>query len=188
MQLSPRKREILRHVVEEYVATGQPVGSRVLVERSGLQVSSSTVRNELAELETMGLLTHPHPSAGRLPTESGYRTYADALIETVEGRPEAFGVDLSSMRDEVEDALRVTTDMLSRATRLLALVSAPSLDAATIRHVEVLALQPTSVMVVAITSTGGVTKRVFRLDEPIDSGLVAWASEIRREVTGVRLG
>ena len=107
----------------------------------------------------------------------------------MEGRPEAFGVDLSSMRDEVEDALRATTDMLSRATRLLALVSAPSLDAATIRHVEVLALQPTSVMVVAITSTGGVTKRVFRLDEPIDSGLVAWASEYLDErLTGVRLG
>ena len=189
MQLSPRKREILRNVVEEYVATGQPVGSRMLVERSGLQVSTSTVRHEFAELEAMGLLTHPHTSAGRLPTETGYRTYAEELVETVEGRPEALGVDLRSMRDEVEDALRLTTDMLSRATRLLALVSAPSLEAATIRHVEVLALQPTMVMVVAITSTGGVTKRVFRLDEPIDSGLLAWASEYLDErLTGVRLG
>jgi len=189
MQLSTRKREILRNVVEEYVATGQPVGSRALVERSGLKVSSSTVRNELAELEAMGLLTHPHTSAGRLPTETGYRIYAEELVETVEGRPEALGVDLSSMRDEVEDALRLTTDMLSRATRLLALVSAPSLEAATIRHVEVLALQPTTVMVVAITSTGGVTKRVYRLEEPIDSGLLAWASEYLDErLTGVRLG
>jgi heat-inducible transcriptional repressor len=189
MQLSPRKREILRRVVEEYVATGQPVGSRALVERSGLQVSSSTVRSELAELETLGLLTHPHTSAGRLPTESGYRLYAEALVETMEGRPEALGIDLRTMRDEVEDALRVTTDTLSRATRLLALVSAPSLDTATIRHVEVLALQPTSVMVIAITSTGGVTKRVFRLDAPVDPGLVAWASEYLDEsLTGVRLG
>ena len=176
-------------MVEEYVATGQPVGSRALVERSGLQVSSSTVRGELAELETLGLLTHPHTSAGRLPTESGYRLYAEELVETVEGRPEALGVDLRTMRDEVEDALRVTTDMLSRATRLLALVSAPSLETATIRHVEVLALQPTSVMVVAITSTGGVTKRVFRLEAPVDPGLVAWASEYLGErLGGVRLG
>ncbi len=189
MQLSPRKREILRHVVEEYVATGQPVGSRALVARAGLQVSSSTVRGELAELETMGLLTHPHTSAGRLPTESGYRTYAEELVGTMEGRPDAWGVDLRSMRDEVEEALRVTTEMLSRGTRLLALVSAPSLEAATIRHVEVLALQPTSVMVVAITSTGGVTKRLFRLEEPIDSGLLAWASEYLDErLVGARLG
>ncbi len=194
MQLTPRKREILRHVVEEYVATGQPVGSRVLVERSGIQVSTSTVRGELAELETLGLLTHPHTSAGRLPTDSGYRLYAEELVATLEGRPEAvgslqLGVDLRAMRDEVEVALRATTDMLSRTTRLLALVSAPSLGTATIRHVEVLALQPTSVMVVAITSTGGVTKRVFRLESPVDQGLVSWASEYLNErLSGVRIG
>jgi len=189
MQLSARKREILRRVVEEYVVTGQPVGSRVLVERSGLGVSSSTIRGELAELEALGLLTHPHTSAGRLPTESGYRVYANELVETVDGRPASFGVDLSVMRDEIEDALRVTTEMLSRATRLLALVSAPSLETATIRHVEVLALQPTSVMVVAITSTGGVVKRVFRLAEPADPGLVAWASAYLSDgLVGLRLG
>ncbi len=189
MQLSTRKREILRRVVEEYVATGQPVGSKALVARSGLRVSSSTVRGELAELESLGLLTHPHTSAGRLPTESGYRLYAEELVESLEGRPMPFGVDLRTMRDEIEDALRVTTEMLSRGTRLLAVVSAPSLETASIRHVEVLALQPTSVMVVVITSTGGVTKRVFRLDDPLDPGLVAWASEYLNErLVGVRLG
>jgi heat-inducible transcriptional repressor len=189
MLLSTRKREILRRVVEEYVATGQPVGSRVLVERSGLEVSPSTVRGELAELEGLGLLTHPHTSAGRIPTENGYRLYAEELVETLEGRPDALGVDLRDMRDEIEDALRATTDMLSHATRLLALVSAPSLQTASIRHVEVLALQPTSVMVVVITSTGGVTKRVFRLEAPADHGLLAWASEYLNErLGGVRLG
>jgi heat-inducible transcriptional repressor len=189
MQLSARKREILRRVVEEYVASGQPVGSRALVERSGLEVSSSTVRSELAELEALGLLTHPHTSAGRIPTESGYRLYAEELVETMEGRPGAFGVDLRSMRDEIEDALRLTTESLSRATRLLALVSAPSLETATIRHVEVLALQPTSVMVVVITSTGGVTKRVFRLEQPVDHGLLAWADEyLNEQLVGERLG
>ena len=189
MQLSSRKREILRSVVEEYVATGQPVGSKALVERSGLGVSSSTIRAELAELEALGLLTHPHTSAGRLPTESGYRVYADELVDALDGRPASLGVDLHVMRDEVEEALRVTTEMLSRATRLLALVSAPSLETATIRHVEVLALQPTSVMVVAITSTGGVVKRVFRLQDSVDRGLLSWASEYLNErLVGVRLG
>jgi heat-inducible transcriptional repressor len=189
IQLTPRKREILRRVIEEYVATGQPVGSRAIVERSGLAVSSSTVRNELAELESLGLLTHPHTSAGRTPTEAGYRTYADELVESVEGRPASLGVDLTTMRDEIEQALRATTETLSQATRLLALVSAPSLETATIRHVEVLALQPDCVMVVVITSTGGVTKRLFRLDAPVDPGLVAWAAEyLEDELVGRRIG
>jgi heat-inducible transcriptional repressor len=189
MQLSARKREILRRVVEEYFVSGQPVGSRALVDRGGFQLSPSTVRSELAELETLGLLTHPHTSAGRIPTESGYRLYAEELVDTVEGRPGHLGVDLGSMRDELEDALRMTSESLSRATRLLALVSAPSLETASIRHVEVLALQPTSVMVVVITSTGGVTKRVFRFDEPVDPGLLTWAREyLNDELVGERLG
>jgi heat-inducible transcriptional repressor len=189
VQLTPRKREILRLVIEEYVASGQPVGSRALVERSALGFSASTVRGELAELETLGLLTHPHTSAGRTPTESGYRLYAEELVDTLEGRPEALGVDLRSMRNEIEQALRTTTEMLSDATRLLALVSAPSLETASIRHIEVLTLQPTSVMVVVITSTGGVTKQVFHLDDPVDPGLVAWAGEYLEEaIVGERLG
>src|ERR671914_3093173 len=164
IQLTQRQRDILRRVVEQHVASGQPVGSKALVEESGLDVSPSTVRNEFAELERLGLLTHPHTSAGRMPTEAGYRLYAEELVETMEGRPGELGVDLGPMRDEIENALRTTSESLSRATRLLALVSAPSLDTASIRHVEVLALQPTSVMVVVITSTGGVTKRVVRLE------------------------
>jgi heat-inducible transcriptional repressor len=189
VQLSSRKREILRRLIEEYVATGQPVGSRALVERGGVGFSPSTVRGELAELETLGLLTHPHTSAGRTPTESGYRVYAEELVDTLDGRPDALGVDLRSMRDEIERALRATTEMLSEATRLLALVSAPSLQTASIRHIEVLTLQPTSVMVVVITSTGGVTKQVFRLEEPVDPGLVAWVGEyLEEQVVGERLG
>jgi heat-inducible transcriptional repressor len=182
MELTPRKREILRRVVEEYVATGQPVGSRALVERSGLSVSPSTVRSELADLEALGLLTHPHTSAGRVPTEEGYRLYAEELVATLEGHPGSLGVDLQAMRDEIEDALRTTTESLSRATRLLALVSAPSLETSCIRHIEVLALQPQTVMVVVITSTGGVTKRLFRLERPVDPGLVSWASAYVNDV------
>ena len=87
MELTSRKREILRLVVEEYVASGQPVGSKSLVDRSGLDLSSSTVRSELAELESLGLLTHPHTSAGRVPTESGYDLYAQELVDSIEGRP-----------------------------------------------------------------------------------------------------
>src|SRR5438093_3841832 len=131
--LSERQGDILRRVVEEYVATGQPVGSKTLVERAGLRLSPSTVRNELAELESLGLLMHPHTSAGRVPTERGYRLYAGTVLERLEARPGAFPLDLTSVRREVDSALEATTEMLSRVTRLLALVSAPPLETTTVR-------------------------------------------------------
>ena len=178
IELNERQRAILRGVVEEFVATRQPVGSRTLVERTELDVSPSTVRNELAELETLGLLTHPHTSAGRIPTERGYRYYADRLLERLDPQPGGFPLDLTTARTEVDSALQATTEMLSELTRLLALVSAPPLGTATVRHVEVLLLQPNVVMVVVITSTGSVTKRVFRFAEAVDPGLANWGDPV----------
>jgi heat-inducible transcriptional repressor len=188
-QLTPRQRELLARVVEEYVATGQPVGSKHLVEHAGLNVSPSTVRNELAELESRGLLSHPHTSAGRVPTEQGYRFYADELLARQDSRPGAFPLDLSALRREVDSALEATTEMLSQVTRLLALVSAPRPETSTVRHVEVLLLQPQTVMVVLITSTGGVTKRIFTFEKRVDPGLASWAGEYLNErLSGFRLG
>ena len=189
IELTPRQRALLRGVVEEYVATGQPVGSRTLVQRARLNVSPSTVRSELAELEAFGLLTHPHTSAGRVPTDRGYRYYADRLLEQLEPQPEGFPLDLHSARSEVDDALRATTEMLSDVTRLIALVSAPPLGTATVRHVEVLLLQPQVVMVVVIASTGSVTKRVYSFPEPVDPGLANWAAQyLNDRVSGLELG
>ena len=188
-ELSTRQREILRGVVEEYVATGQPVGSRTLVERTRLRVSPSTVRSELSELESQGLLTHPHTSAGRVPTERGYRYYADRLLERLEPQPGRFPLDLTAARTEVDAALQATTEMLSELTRLLALISAPAMESATVRHVEVLLLQPQVLMVVVITSTGSVTKRVYHFDEPVDPGLANWAGQyLDDRVAGLELG
>lgn len=189
MQLSARQETILRGVVEEYVATGQPVGSKTLLERTGLHASPSTARAELAELEALGLLTHPHTSAGREPTEAGYRYYAAELLGRLGPQSAEFPLDLHTTRTEVEAALQATTEMLSQVTRLLALVSAPPLEATTIVHVEVLLLQPALVMVVAITSAGGVTKRLFQFEEPVDPGLAQWANEYLNEtVAGLQLG
>ncbi len=189
VELTERQSEILRRVVEEYVATGEPVGSKSLVERAGMTVSSSTVRNELAELERLGLLTHPHTSAGRVPTDGGYRFYADTLLERLEPRPRPFPLDLTAARSEVEAALQSTTEALSQVTRLLALVSAPPLESTTVRHVEVLLLQPQVVMVIIVTSTGGVSKRLYAFAEPVDPGLANWAGEYLNErVAGLKLG
>jgi heat-inducible transcriptional repressor len=187
--LSARQRDILARVIEEYVATGQPVGSRYLVERAGLSVSPSTVRNELSELEARGLLTHPHTSAGRVPTEQGYRFYADELLAQQDPRPGAFPLDLSELRREIDSALEATSEALSRVTHLLALVSAPPFETTTVRHVEVLLLNPRTAMAVVITSTGGVAKRVVTFDEAVDPGLAKWAGDYLNErVAGLRLG
>jgi heat-inducible transcriptional repressor len=187
--LSERQQDILQRVVEEYVATGQPVGSRTLVERSGFGVSPSTVRGELAELERIGLLTHPHTSAGRVPTEAGYRLYVDGLLERQEPRPGELRLGLPLAQAEVEEALQSTTEMLAQVTRLLALVSAPPLEAATVRHVEVLMLQPRVVMTVVITSLGGVTKLRTEFPVEVDAGLASWAADyLNDRLTGVRIG
>jgi heat-inducible transcriptional repressor len=188
LQLTPRQQEVLRRVVEEYVASGEPVGSKTLVERTGLRAAPSTVRAELAELETLGLLTHPHTSAGRTPTESGYRYYADELLHRMDPQPAEFPLDLHAA-GEVEAALQATTEMLSQVTRLLALVSAPRMESTTVVHVQVLLLQPELVMAVVITSAGGVTKRLFQFEEPVDPGLAQWAGEYLNEtVSGLQLG
>jgi heat-inducible transcriptional repressor len=186
--LTPRQRDLLARVVEEYIATGQPVGSRNLVERAGLSISPSTVRNELAELEARGLLTHPHTSAGRVPTEQAYRLHADDLLARQE-RAEAFPLDLSELQREIDSALEKTSEVLSRATHMLALVSAPQLQTTTVRHVEVVLLNPRTVTAVVITSTGGVAKRNVGFDDPVDPGLANWAREYLNErLAGLRLG
>jgi heat-inducible transcriptional repressor len=190
--LTDRQRLLLRSVVEGHVELGQPVGSKWLSQQPALEWSPSTIRYELAALEELGYLDHPHTSAGRVPTDSGYRVYADMVL--AEGGPPATGIDrfqleLSSMRREVDAAMRATTATLSQVTDLLAAVSAPPVDTATIRHVEVLLLQPRVALVVVITSTGGVTKRAFTFDEPLDPGLADWAaSYFNDRLDGTDLG
>jgi heat-inducible transcriptional repressor len=187
-QLTPRQTLILTRVVAEYIATGHPVGSKTLVESGMVEASSSTVRYELAGLEALGLLGHPHTSAGRVPTDAGYRLYADRLLEQPLGSAQ-LPIDLSQVRNEVDAALRSTTEMMSQVTNLLAVVTAPPLETAEVRHVEVLQLQPRLVMVVVITSTGGVSKRMFPFEPAVDPKLVEWANAyLNEQLGGVRMG
>ena len=177
--ITPRQELILRKVVEAFNATGQPVGSKTLAADSDLEFGPSTIRNELAILEEQGLLAHPHTSAGREPTDAGHRYYVDHLLSALPARTQPLSLQL--VQREVDEAMRVTSETLSQVTNLLAIVSAPPLATATIRRIEVLALQPQVLMVVIITSTGGVSKRVFTYDAPVDPGLAAWAAEYLNE-------
>ncbi len=184
MEISPRQSFILRKLVESHVELDQPVGSKWLAELDDVPWGPSTVRAELARLEEAGMLEHPHTSAGRVPTDRGYRTYVDEILDAGRLPVPRKTLELSTMRREVDQAMRATSEQLSQMTNLLALVTAPPIETATIRRVEVLLLQPQVAMVVVITSTGGVTKRVISYDEPVDPGIVDWAGSYLNEALG----
>jgi heat-inducible transcriptional repressor len=177
--LTARQELVLRKVVEAHQATGVPVGSKALALDDELDCGPSTIRAELAILEEQGLLAHPHTSAGRVPTDHGRRFYVDRLLPA---RPvNATKLDLPLVRRELDEAMRATTETLAQVTDLMAIVSAPAADSATVRHVEVLLLQAQVVVTVVITSTGGVTRRISTFDAPVDAGLVIWAGEYLAE-------
>ncbi len=177
-------------VVDDYLRTAQPVASRVIAADPELDCGPSTVRNELALLEEHGLLAHPHVSAGRVPTDAGHRYVVDRMLSREQTLPAPRQpLELSLIRRELDEAMRATTETLSQMTNLLAVVSAPSMTSATIRHVEVLALQPQLVLVVVITSTGSVSKMLASFDRAVDSGLVSWAAEyLNDRLVGLELG
>lgn len=187
--LTPRQELILCKVVEGYLQSGQPMASKAIASDPMLDCGPSTVRNELALLEEHGLLAHPHTSAGRIPTDAGHRYVVDRMLNSGRSIEPSKPLSLSLVRREVEEAMRATSEAISQVTSLLAVVSAPSLSTATIRHIEVLALQPQVVMVVVITSTGGVSKMLTTFDQAVDQGLVAWAGEYLNErLVGFGLG
>jgi heat-inducible transcriptional repressor len=188
--LSERQELILKLVVDAHLESAKPVPSKELARLPEVEWGSSTVRAELAALEAAGYLTHPHTSAGRVPTDLGYRYYVDALLASGAARPDAaVHLRLSQLRREIDEAMRETTAALAQVTDLMALATAPPLASATIHRVEVLRLQPTKVMAIAIASTGAVAKRVFDFPDPVDPGLVEWASSYLNEsLTGLAVG
>jgi heat-inducible transcriptional repressor len=188
--LTSRQERVLCKVVDEYLRTGQPVASRSIASDPELDCGPSTVRNELAQLEEQGLLAHPHVSAGRVPTDAGHRYLVDRMLSSGQAlAPPEPRLELSLIRREVDEAMRATTETLSQMTNLLAVVSAPSLNTATIRRIEVLALQPQVVLIVIITSTGGVSKMLATFERSVDPGLLAWAGEYLNErLVGLGLG
>jgi len=189
--LSERQELILRLVVEAYLDSARPVPSKEVAERHEVGWGASTVRAELAALEAAGYLTHPHTSAGRVPTDAGYRRYVDSMLESGLKPPVAnVELELTRLRREVDEAMRETTMALAQVTDLVAIVTAPPPSlTATIHRVEVLRLQPNKVVVIAIASTGDVTRRVYEFERPVDSGLVEWASSYLNErLSGLGVG
>lgn len=168
--VSERGLEVLRVIVQDYVATREPVGSKSIVERHSFGVSAATIRNDMAMLEEEELIAAPHTSSGRVPTDKGYRLFVDQLTDL---RPltapqrQAIETFLGESAD-LDEVLSRTVRLLSQLTHQVAVVQYPSLSAASIRHIELVPLGPSRLMTVLITDSGRVEQRVVETAEPFD--------------------
>lgn len=175
--LSQRRRLVLQALIEEYIMSAIPVGSRTLVERHALGVSPATVRNELSILEAYGYVTSPHVSAGRIPTDAGYRTFVDGLL--ADSRPEwskgdistdaALQRELEMSAQELDDLIRETSQALTRFTRCLAIVLAPCVSTVALKKISLVAMGESKVIVVLVTEDGQVFNRHIEFALPVST-------------------
>jgi heat-inducible transcriptional repressor len=171
----PRKLEVLRAIVEDYVHSREPVGSKALVDRHHLGVSSATIRNDMAALEEEGLITAPHTSSGRIPTDKGYRLFVDR-ISAVKPLSSAERRAIQALLDgtnDLDDVLERTVRTLAHLTNQVAVVQYPRMATATVRHVEFVLLAPRQVLIVLILATGKVGQRVIDVGQSLDEETLA---------------
>ena len=187
MSTSTRRLEILRAIVDEYVATQEPVGSKAIADRHELGVSPATIRNEMALLEEEGLITAPHTSAGRIPTDRGYRVFVDKLAEVKPlSAPERRAIEsfLEGALD-LDDVVMRTVRLLADVTKQVAVVQYPSIMKSRVRHVEVVPLTPARIMMILITDAGRVEQRVIELTRDVQEVFIA---SIRSQLNNAMAG
>jgi heat-inducible transcriptional repressor len=186
-----RRLEVLRAIVQDYVSTNDPVGSKALAERHDLGVSPATIRNDMAVLEEQGYITQPHTSAGRVPTDKGYRLFVDRLsavqpLSVAERRAIERFLDGAV---DLHDVLSRSVRLLAQLTRQVAVVQYPTLSRSAVRHLEVVHLAPTRLMLVLITDTGRVEQRIIESAVDVDGEAVAeLRSLLNSAFNGVKLG
>ncbi|NEY34284.1 heat-inducible transcriptional repressor HrcA [Streptomyces sp. PRKS01-65] len=187
--LSERRLQVLRAIVQDYVGTEEPVGSKALTERHNLGVSPATVRNDMAALEDEGYIAQPHTSAGRIPTDKGYRLFVDKLAGVKPmTAPERRAIqNFLEGAVDLDDVVARTVRLLAQLTRQVAVVQYPSLTRSTVRHVELLSLAPARVMLVLITDTGRVEQRVVDCPAPFgETSLADLRARLNSRVAGRR--
>jgi len=175
MNADERRFAVLRAIVADYVSTQEPVGSKAIVDRHGLGVSSATVRNDMAVLEEDGYIAQPHTSAGRIPTDKGYRRFVDRLSQVKPlsaAERKAIQKFLGGAMD-LDDVLRRSVRLLAQLTQQVAVVQYPPLTRSTVRHVELIALTPARLMLVLITDSGRVDQRMVDLGEVLSEEAVS---------------
>jgi len=187
MSLDDRKARLLRAVVHDFIQQARPVGSKTLAQRYELGLSAATIRNELSALEEQGYLGHPHTSAGRVPTDLGYRFYVDSLSgvgKLARAQEEAIGRYFEGTAD-LEETMRRTSALLARLTHYTAMVAPPSLDRSRLRHIELVGLGRHVVMIVIIVDSGRVEKRLVEAAAEVSEGDL---QELRRQFLDTLVG
>ncbi|MEU4979362.1 heat-inducible transcriptional repressor HrcA [Streptomyces sp. NPDC021969] len=187
--LSERRLKVLRAIVQDYVGTEEPVGSKALTERHNLGVSPATVRNDMAALEDEGFIAQPHTSAGRIPTDKGYRLFVDKLAGVKPmTAPERRAIqNFLEGAVDLDDVVARTVRLLAQLTRQVAVVQYPSLTRSTVRHVELLSLAPARLMLVLITDTGRVEQRMVDCPAPFgEASLADLRARLNSRVAGRR--
>jgi heat-inducible transcriptional repressor len=182
-----RRLAVLRAIVEDYVSTREPVGSKALVERHRLGVSPATVRNDMAALEEEGLIAQPHTSAGRIPTDKGYRFFVDRLTQVKPmsaAERRAIATFLEGAHD-LDDVIGRSVRVLAQLTQQVAIVQYPTLARSTVRHIELVSLAPQRLLIVLILSTGRVEQRVVELAAELGTDTL---SELRSRILGAVVG
>ena len=170
MEMTERKEKILAAVVEKYIQTGEPIGSKALVDSLGLSVSSATVRNEMADLSDMGYLEQPHTSAGRIPSNQGYRYYVEHLMTTCDMSPNEKSIISSKLREssgEPQSVLEKANNILADLTHCTAVSTTPSEAQAVVKRIELVPIGTRTAMVVMLTTTGMLKTKVCRTDKEI---------------------
>jgi len=182
-----RRLDVLRAIVEDYVATQEPVGSKSLLERHQLGVSPATVRNDMAVLEDEGYITAPHTSAGRIPTDKGYRMFVDRLstVKPLSGAERRAIERFLTGAVDVDDVVQRSVKVLAQLTQQVAVVQYPSLTRSTVRHIEIVPLGGGRLLLVVISSSGRVEQRIIELANELDDHLVA---DLRARVMGATVG
>jgi len=175
-----RRFEVLRAIIADFVATKEPIGSKSLLERHNLGVSSATVRNDMAVLEAEGYIAQPHTSSGRVPTEKGYREFVDRLhgVKPLSVAERRAILNFLESGVDLDDVLRRAVRLLAQLTRQVAIVQYPTLSASTVRHLEVIGLTPARLLMVVITDSGRVDQRVVELGDVIDDHQLSQLREI----------
>ena len=169
MKFSSRKKEILKQVILNFIERAEPVSSQVIVENLKNEISSATVRKEMADLEDMGYLSHPHTSSGRIPTDTGYRYYVDNMIfsdekSMIAQKKELAPINLPVNRDmDMETILQLSTDALSKITNYLSMIVAPEMNQTRLRHIELLKFEDNDYLFVLISDSGRVYKKKFNI-------------------------
>ncbi|MDH3689577.1 MAG: heat-inducible transcriptional repressor HrcA [Gammaproteobacteria bacterium] len=187
MTLNARAEILLKTLIRRYISEGQPVGSRTLAKQAGLELSPATIRNVMADLEEMGLVSSPHTSAGRVPTELGYRVFVDTMLKVKPLTEEALGEmeeKLTSKHDP-QQLLTVASDLLSQVTRFAGVVLVPRTGQVKFKQIEFLSLSPNRVLAILVTEDGRVQNRVIAGDRGYaQSELVQASNYFNRTYSG----